>query len=271
MDRIGVRMVAAEIRQRRGIHHTARGRPQDLLEQPPAIGPGDRAHGVEAEAETAGEEVGDGVEIEDAAHQQGVVLDRIDHLDGQVAVNLRAKAAEIDVRPRKALVGYHPSGLGVDRVREPLRRRPAVLAVELDAEIPLRPARIVAGRKDQATLGPMLADQMRGRGCGENTVAADQQPPDPVPGRQLNDGLDRPIVEVPAVAAHHQRLPGQARHRPEHRRHEILEIMRGHEHPDLLAQAGRAGLLPGDRPCLDGLDHARTSTAERPRRPFLGA
>ena len=65
--------------------------------------------------------------------------------------------------------------LGVDRVGDLFGRRPAIGGVEFDAEIAIRPARIVARRQDQPAERLVLADDAGGGGGGEDAARANQE------------------------------------------------------------------------------------------------
>ncbi len=62
---------------------------------------------------------------------------------------------------------------GVNCIGDLLRRRSAIGRVELDAEVAVRAAGVVAGRKDQAAESLMLADDARCGGRGKDAIGAD--------------------------------------------------------------------------------------------------
>jgi hypothetical protein len=90
-------MVAAEVFQRLGIDDGARGRTQHAFDDGFRVGTGDGAHAVEAHREAALEQGADGVEVEQARHQLGVVGHRVDHLDAHAVE--RGGADVVQVRP----------------------------------------------------------------------------------------------------------------------------------------------------------------------------
>ena len=114
MDQIGVRMVPAEIRQRRAIDHRALGRAKRILQNGMAIGAGDGMHGVEPHAEAGFEQRPDGVEIEQGLHQLLVVGDRIDDLDRHAFDLAHAQLVEIDVGGVGDFVARDFLGVGED-------------------------------------------------------------------------------------------------------------------------------------------------------------
>ncbi len=87
------------------------------------------------------------VEIEQRLHQRGIVGDRVDDLDGHVARLLRADAAEVDVGRVLDQIAVEHLGPREHRIGDLLRRRAAIADIVLDAEIAVRPAGIVAGRR----------------------------------------------------------------------------------------------------------------------------
>jgi hypothetical protein len=98
-------------------------------------------------------------------------------------------------------------GLGAREhgVGDRLRRRAAGVDVELDAEVLVRPAGVVAGGQDDAALGLVLADDAGGRRRRQDAALADQRLGDTVGRGHAQDDLDRlAVVEAP-VAADHQR------------------------------------------------------------------
>ena len=153
------------------------GAPSSRLEDRLGIRAGDGVHRVEGQAEAAGEQGAQRVEVEQLAHQRGVVGHRVDHLDRHRAELLRADAAEVDVgRVERCRIRRSAQCLRVDRVGDLLRRRAAVGGVELDAEVAVRAAGVVAGRQDQAAEGAVLADHARGRRGRQDAVAGRPAP-----------------------------------------------------------------------------------------------
>ena len=95
--RVGVRMMPAEVLERLAVDDRARGRAERPLQNRPRIGPGDRRHGVVADAKAALEERRDALEIEQPGHQLLVVGDRIDDLDRGVAKPRLAQTRQVEI------------------------------------------------------------------------------------------------------------------------------------------------------------------------------
>ena len=130
---------------------------------------------------------------------------------------------------------------------------PAGGDVELQPEIAVLAGGVVACRKDQTTVGLARADDRRGRRRGEDAVAPHQGAGRAVGGGHLEDGLDRPLVEVAPVAANGEGLAGDPADGIEDRLHEVFQITGLHEDAGLLAQSGGAGLLALDGRRCDGV------------------
>ena len=197
------------------------------------------------------------VEVEQLAHQLDIIRDRIEHLDLHFANAVAANAAEVHIR---RVQGQDPGDLqrlGVDRIGDLLGRRPAIGGVELDAEIAIRPAGIVACRKDQAAERLVLADDA---GCGrrgQDAAGANERAAEAVGRRDADHGLDRLGVIVAAIAANNERQAAEALREPdgvEHGLHEIRQVMPLRELGDLLAKPACAGLHAGDRAGSDFLE-----------------
>ncbi len=156
--------------------------------------------------------------------------------------------------------------LGVDRVRDLFWRGAAVCGVELDAEVSIRTAGVMAGREDKAAEGLVLADHAGGGRRGENAAGADQKTPEAVCGGDADDGLDRLRVIIAAIPADHERVPGQALGRPdgiEDRLDEVCQVVAFRELGDLLAQAAGARLHTGNRGGRDALHgHGSSGAAD---------
>ena len=105
----------------------------------------------------------------------------------------------------------------------------------------------MAGRQDDAAIGLAFADEVGRCRRRQQSVLCDDDALKPVGGCHADDGLDRAIVEVPSVAAQHQRLAGKAADRIEGCLGEVFQEVRLHEDRGLLAQARCARLLPLDR------------------------
>ena len=164
------------------------------------------------------------------------------------------EGVEIDILGLDGLVLTDRQGARVDRLGDLLRGRAAVGGVELDAEVAVRAARVVAGREDDAAGSGVLADHAGGGRGGEDAALADQAARHAVGGGHAQDHLDRlAVVEAP-VAADHQGAAAQRVLGVEDALHEVFQVVLALEHADLFAQARGAGLLVVKRGGGDGLD-----------------
>jgi hypothetical protein len=141
-----------------------------------------------------------------------VVDRRVEDLDDdRAAADVgRAERREVDVREGRAgLEGRDRGGLGVDELGELLGRRPAVVAVELDPKVLVEPARVVRGREDEGAKrnkpARAVAHDGGDGGGGEQAVLADPEARDAVRRADLQDRLDRLLVEEAAVARDDER------------------------------------------------------------------
>jgi hypothetical protein len=82
--------------------------------------------------------------------------------------------------------------------------RAAVGDVELDAEVLVRAAGVVAGGQDDAARGLVLADQAGGRRRRQDAALPHHHPAKPLAGGHAQDDLDRLAVVEASVAADHQ-------------------------------------------------------------------
>ena len=257
MHQIGVGVVAAEIGQRRAVAHGAGGRAKLTLENRVRIRPGDGVHGVEGEPQAPRERRPQRVEVEQLAHQLDVIRDRIDHLDLHFADAEGARAANVYIGRVHGQDFRDPQRLGVDRVRDLLGRRPAIGRVELDAEIAIRPAGIVARRKDQAAESLVLADNAGCGGRGENAAGAHERAAETVGRRDADHRLDRLGVVVAPVAANHERQAAEPFRWPdgvEHGLHEVRQVIALRKLGGLLTEPAGAGLHAGDGAGGDAFD-----------------
>ncbi len=243
VDKVGVRVMAAEIFQRREIQHRAFRRAKAVFEDFLGIGAGDRAHRVERNPETGSDMGADRVEIEKLFHQLGVVCDRVENLDLHV-VHLRgADRVKRNVVGLGNPVAVDQLGAFIDRIGDLFGRWAAIRGIVLDAEILVRPARIMARREDDAAEGLVFADHVGSRRRRQDAALADHHLAEAVGSGHLDRGLDHLAVEITAVAADHQGLALEVADGIEDRLYEILRVTRLGEDRHLLAQAGRAGLL----------------------------
>jgi hypothetical protein len=173
VGKVGVGMAPTEIGQGFLAHHGARRCAKAFLQDLHGVGSGDGVHGIEPHAEAVRlDQCAHGREIEQRVHQVGVVGDRVHDLDLHLAELLVAHMIDIHVRrPCDPVVCDLEAGR-VDGAGDRLRCRPAVGDVELDAEIALRTARVVAGRENDAA--PAWRVRIRWLAAG-----VDRMPPQP--------------------------------------------------------------------------------------------
>ena len=240
---VGVGVAAAEVLQRQAVAHRAGRGPQQPLEQAGGVGAGDRVHGIEGDAEVAPQQGCDAVEVEQLLHQGDVVVDPVDHLHGHGAEAGRPGGVQMERIGIEDAIALQAEGDGMDGIGDRFRRRPAVGSVDLDAEVAVEAAGVVAGREDDPGHGAVAADQMGGGRGGEDAAGGGDQPADAMGRGHAGDDGDRPQVAVAAVTADHQGAAGDAGHHPQRRLDEALQVVGGLELPGALAQAGGAGLL----------------------------
>ena len=134
--------------------------------------------------------------------------------------------AEIDIGRVDDLVAVDHLGARKHRVGDLFGRRPAIADIVLDAEIAVRPARIVAGRQDEPAERLVVADDVAG---GRASTGCPPCPtstlPNPLAAAMRDGLLDGDVVEVAAVAADHQRLALEALEAVEDRLDEVLDIV----------------------------------------------
>lgn len=205
------------------------------------VGAIDGVHGVVAHPETGRrKKPRDGSEVEQGFHQVGVVRHGIEHLDGRRAEAGGAEPVEIDVLGLQCTVPGDAPRRHEDGFGHPFGRRPAVGDIHLHAEIPRRPAGIMARRQQDPAGGRALADQTGDRPAPREWCESHSC------GAIFTTGWIA-VGMITPIAAHHERgVPGQAR-TVEDRLHEVLEIVRLQERRDRFAQARRSRRLVGER------------------------
>ena len=181
--------------------------------------------------------------IKQLLHQRCVVCDRVDDPNVQFAAFRVAGAGQIHQRQLGDSVaaellagpeygfGYLFGGLATAR------------RIELQAEIAIRSAGIVAGSQYESGRGPVLPDYQRCSRRRQQAVLSDDHFANAVCRCDCDDGLYRCGIVVPAVTADDQACALRKFQRIEDRLDEAFEIVRLPEHADLLAQPGRAGPL----------------------------
>ena len=247
VDGVGVGMMPAKILQRGAILHRARRKAEALFQNLMCVRPGDGVHGVKAHGQAARHRRADGVEIEQAFHQRGIIGHRIDHLHAQPADLRGADRVEINVRRLHRAPLRDGGGALIDRLGHALGRGAAIGDVIFDAEIFLRPAGIVAGRQHEAAAGLVLPNHIRRGGRGQNAPLPHQHARIAIGRRDADHLLDHGAIVITAIAAHHQsRLVGPIDH-IKHALDKVFRVIGLRKHLHLLAQPGRARFLPRER------------------------
>ncbi len=159
---------------------------------------------------------------------------------------------------------------GVDRLGHRFGGGAAVAAVELDAEVFLRAAGVVAGGKDDAAEGLVFADHARSGWCGQDAAASDQHLAEAVRCRHLQDDLDRRSIVIAPIAAQHQRRALGCGDAVEDGLDEVFQVVGLLENGDFLAQAGSAGFLVGKWLRGNGADAHQTTSQGELRRDYYG-
>jgi len=136
IDQIGVRMMPAEVRQRRAIENRIRRRTKSIDEDSRGIRPGDRGHRIETKTEAGSKQAPDLVEIEQLLHEHRVVMNRINDLDFTLREANSAKRVEIDIRRRHDLISGDGFRTGKHGLGQFFRRRTAISYIVFDTEVP---------------------------------------------------------------------------------------------------------------------------------------
>ena len=256
VNEVRVRMMAAEVGQRRRVEDRTWRGAKELLKDALRIGAGHRGHGVEAKAKAGFEQAGDAIEIEQSLHQLRVIGDGIDDLDRPASELQRAEAVEIDIGGVEDAIVRDGLAAGENRLGDFLGGRPAIAGVVFDAEIAVRAARIVAGAENDAAERAEFPNEVRGGGRRQYAAASDQNAAETIGERHFDDDLDRFAIEEAPVAADHESLAFKAFEAIEDRLHEIFEIALGLEHGRLFAQPRGSGSLALEGRRRDCFDHA---------------
>ena len=148
--------------------------------------------------------------VEQPAEQIGVLGDRIEHLDRRRAERRDADPRQIDVGVRRRQIAFDPLAPAPDRLGDLLGCGSAVGGVELDAEVAVGAARVVARREDDRAEGGARAHDAARRRSRQDAGAADQDAAEAVRRRHANDRLDRDVVVEAAVAADDERAGDEA-------------------------------------------------------------
>ncbi len=212
-------------------------------------------HRVELHAEPALDHGADGVEVEQALHQFGIIGNGIEDDDLGVADPCGADRVDIDIGHIGDPVLVDHLGAGEDRLGDLFRRRSAIADIVFDAEIFIRPAGIVAGRKHHAAESLVFADHVGGCRRRKNAALTHHDAAKTVGGGNLDQLLDHFAIVIATVAADHERLAGKTFQHIEDRLDEVFSVVLLLEHRNLLAQARSARLLIlvwGGRDCRYG-------------------
>ena len=241
---VGVGVAAAKILQWDAIANGAGRRPQQPFQQAAGIGASDGVHRVKGDREIAAQQGSDLIEIEQALHQCHVVLHPVDHLHHQFPQLLLAADAEVGRRRiRLDAISIQAGGFGIDGVGDRFRRRTAVGAVHLDAEVAVWTTRIVASRENDAGDGAVAADQVRGGGGGEDAAGGGDYPCQPMGRGHAADDANGLAVAIAAVSPHHQGAAGDAGDGAQRGLDKAFEVVGGGKLAGALAQPRGARLL----------------------------
>ena len=215
------------------------------------IRPGNGVHGVEAQVKQAGvDQRMDTVKVKQLLHQVGIVGDRVDDFDPHVTEAGFSGGVQVDILCIQCPVLRDRPAPGIDSVGDFLRCRAAVGGVVLDAEITVRPGRVVTGGKDDTAKCLVLADDTGSRRRGQQATTPHQYLAKTVcRGHTQNDLCGMPVVKT-SVAAQHQCRTGKIFQAVEDGLYKVFKIPRLLKYADFFAQAGRAGFLVGERRCL---------------------
>ena len=179
-------------------------------------------------------------------HQLNVVGHGIDDLDANIADHRRAELAQIDIGAIGRRIAADGLRIGVNRVGDFFRRRAAVVHIEFNAEVAVRPARVVTGRENHAAKCAVFANDMRYGGRGQDAVLTDEDAREALRHRHFDDQLNRGVVVKATVAADHQRFAGKAvfgLDRRENRGDEVRQIVRLLKHGYFFAQTAGTRFL----------------------------
>mmetsp|Transcript_4609 Transcript_4609/g.13026 ORF Transcript_4609/g.13026 Transcript_4609/m.13026 type:complete len:292 (+) Transcript_4609:1395-2270(+) len=222
------------------------------------------AHAVVHHAEVRSGDHGlDLIKVEAFLQEREVVLHAVKDFYDLVADAVRDGRSQVQGWKLAAnLVLGDLGSPGNHQVRHLLRRRAAVLAVVLDAEVVVDAARIVRSGADEATEGhealAMAPDDRRGRRRGQKSASSAPYGAHTVREGHLDDDLDRLTVPITSVAADDKgtALDGNFHvlQRVEDALYVVGQIVLSHEDLGLLPEARRPRLLPVDRLRGDGGD-----------------
>ena len=256
--RIGV--AAAKIRERLGVE-------QVFLRQAEAVGKhlhriraGGGVHRIKYKR-MLGDMRTDGREIKQRFHQIRIIGSAADDAQFGVANAVTARLVErrqFDIGNRVLRQGFRNGKGGFGGV---LRRRLPGSEVELDAEIAVLAARVVAGGQNNAEIGLVMADDVRSGRRGQEPVFAEQHQLRALRHRHFQDNGNRFIAVIAAIATEDERLARHSAERGENRLDKTLGVVRLLIMWHRLAQPGGAGALVSEGGEFYRLDfHINTSS-----------
>ncbi len=237
ISQVGIGVPLAEILQRHGIHQTVFRCIEPIDQNLPRIRACDRVHGIELHAKTAIEQQPDRRKIEDRCHQFGIIDDTVDDFDQHASKLEGSNYVKRQVRRILDFVSADLLAVGENGISNLLRSRSAIAGVVFDAEIAIRPARIMAGGKDNAAEGLVFSDDAGGSRRRQDTTLSNQYATEAVGCSHLQDDLYRLPVVISTVAAQRQRGTGRCVYRIKNALDKIFQIMRLLKNADPLAQA----------------------------------
>ena len=260
MRRGRIRVAAAKIRERLGVE-------QVFLRQAEAVGKdfhrvraGGGVHRVKNKR-MLGDVRADGREIKQRFHQIRIIGSATDDAQLGVADAVTARLVErrqFDIGNRVLRQGFRNGKGGFGGV---LRRRLPGSEVELDAEIAVLAARIVAGGQNNAEIGLVMADDVRGGRRRKQAVLAEQHQLRALRHRHFQDNSDRLIAVIATIATDDNRLARNPAERGENGLNKTLGVVRLLIVRHRLAQPGRTGALVSEGGEFYRLDfHTNTSS-----------
>ena len=179
----------------------------------------------------------DQIKVKDGSEIIHIILNRVDHVNLQVAERRCTDLRQVYVI---ALLQEVVVDLGrelVDLIRDSLWRRSAVLHIVLDTKVGVRTAGVVARCQQNTTGGLAQANHMRGSRRGENAILSDNQLRHTIASSQSNNLLHGGQRQVAAITPHHQRRTAcAARYRRKNALHKVLRVVLLLKHGDTLTQ-----------------------------------
>ena len=183
MCRIWIRVRPPKIFLGNPVYYGANACRKSFYEDLPGIGTGDSMHGVEAHGEDpGGKERFYFSEIKQLFHQIGVIADRINHINLHCSQMAGVVPVKVNIPGLGNSVPFKFLARFIHCIGKRGRSRAAIGNIELDAEISIRSARVVAGRQHYAASGLIFSYQMGNRWRRQQSVLTDHYPPNAVGG-----------------------------------------------------------------------------------------